>query len=73
MKGLILKEIQNLREVIDDCLDDVPVTVNNRVVDDFKGKYDHAYGRMQKSLASDFYMGQCLAYKEILSVLGVKV
>lgn len=72
-KLLVLKEIQNLRGIIDDCLSDTPVDNASPVVDDFKGRYDYAYGRMQKSLASEFYMGQCLAYKEILSVFGVKV
>ena len=68
MTSLLMKEIHNLQEVIDDCLEK-----DNSIVEDFKGKYDHAYGRMQKSMASEFYMGQCLAYKDILSIFGVKV
>ena len=74
MTSLLMREIHNLQEVIDDCLNDAPVQDDvSPVVDDFKGRYQYAYGRMQKSLASEFYMGQCLAYKEILCVLGVKV
>ena len=71
MHNLILKEIQNLKGVIEDCLCDVPVV--DPKLDDIKRKYDHAYGRLQKSCASDFYLGQALAYKDILSQYGVKV
>jgi hypothetical protein len=66
-----MREIHNLQEVIDDCLCDVPVV--DPKVDEIKRKYDFAYARLQKSCASDFYLGQALAYKDVLSQYGVKV
>ena len=74
MIQLLHKEIQNLKLVIDDCLNDVgDLNPNNPVITVFHNKYDYARGKMNKSCNVDFYMGQCLAYKEILGMLGVKV
>ena len=66
-----MREIHNLQEVIDDCLDGNPI--NDPKLDDIKRKYDFAYARLQKSCATDFYLGQALAYKDVLSQYGVKV
>lgn len=72
--SLVLKEINNLKEIIDNCLEDVgEVTPNHPIIESFSRKYDFARGKMNKSCNTDFYIGQCLAYKEILSVFGVKV
>ena len=71
MNEFILREIHNLQEVVDDCLCDVPVV--DPKVDELKEKYYYSLGMLQKSLHTDFYMGKVLAYKEILSVFGVKV
>ena len=74
MTSLVLREISNLKEVIDNCLDDVgEITPNHPIITNFKGKYDFALGKMNKSLNTEFYMGQVLAYKEILGVFGVKL
>ena len=74
MNKLILKEISNLKEIIDNCLDDMgEIRPNHPIIDNFSNKYDFARGKMNKSINTDFYMGQCLAYKEILGVFGVKV
>lgn len=66
-----MREIHNLQEVIDDCLDDIPV--NDSIVEQLKDKYYNAYGMLQKSLHTDFYMGKVLAYKELLELYEVKV
>lgn len=68
---IILKEIHNLQEVIDDCIDDLPITTPE--VENLKDKYYAALGMLQKSLHTDFYMGKVLAYKELLEEHGVKV
>ena len=74
MIQLLHKEIQNLKLVIDDCLDDVgDSNLQHPIIDNFHNKYVFARGKMNKSCNVDFYMGQCLAYKEILGVFGVKV
>lgn len=66
----LLELIKDCREGIDNCLSQPN---SDPIIENFRNKYDWAYGRMQKSLASEFYMGQVLAYKEILNTLGVKV
>ena len=71
MSKIILEEIHNLQEIIDDCLNDIPVT--DPMVDVLKEKYDHSLGMLQKSLHTDFYMGRVLAYKELLKMYGVLV
>ena len=68
---IILKEIHNLQEVIDDCLDDLPTTTP--MVEDLKDKYFAALGMMQKSVHPQLCMGKVLAYKELLREYGVKV
>ena len=72
--NIVLKEIQNLKGIIENCLDDVgEIHPNHPIIDNFYAKYDFARGKMNKSTNTDFYIGQVLAYKEILSVFGVKV
>lgn len=71
MTSLILKEIHNLQEVIEDCIEDIPIV--DPTVEELKKKYYMALGMLQKSLHTDFYMGKVLAYKELLELYGVKV
>lgn len=74
MTSLVLREISNLKEVIDNCLDDVgEIHPNHPIITNFYSKYDFARGKMNKSINAEFFMGQVLAYKEILAVFGVKV
>lgn len=68
---LILKQIHNLQEIIDDCLEDIPVA--DPTVETLKDKYYQSLGMLQKSLHTDFYMGKVLAYKECLRLHEVKV
>lgn len=66
MTSLLMKEIHNLQEVIDDCLDDIPI--DDPKVETLKDKYYQSLGMLQKSLHTDFYMGKVLAYKEMLGL-----
>ena len=68
---LLMREIHNLQEVINDCLDDIPVA--DPKVEELKDKYYQSLGMLQKSLHTDFYMGKVLAYKECLRLHEVKV
>ena len=66
MTSLLMKEIHNLQEVINDCLDDIPI--DDPKVETLKDKYYQSLGMLQKSLHTDFYMGKVLAYKEMLGL-----
>lgn len=66
MTSLLMREIHNLQEVIDDCLDDIPI--DDPKVETLKDKYYQSLGMLQKSLHTDFYMGKVLAYKEMLGL-----
>ena len=66
MTSLLMKEIHNLQEVIDDCLDDIPI--DDPKVETLKDRYYQSLGMLQKSLHTDFYMGKVLAYKEMLGL-----
>lgn len=66
MTSLLMREIHNLQEVIDDCLDDIPI--DDPKVETLKDRYYQALGMLQKSLHTDFYMGKVLAYKEMLGL-----
>lgn len=68
---LLMREIHNLQDVINDCLDDIPVA--DPKVEELKDKYYQSLGMLQKSLHTDFYMGKVLAYKECLRLHEVKV
>lgn len=70
MTSLVLKEIHNLQDVIDDCLDDIPIA--DPMVEVLKEKYNNSVGLLQKSVHTDFYMGKVLAYKELLKLYGEK-
>ena len=70
MTILILKEIHNLQDIIDDCLDDIPIA--NPMAELLKEKYDLALGMLQKSVHTDFYMGKVMAYKELLKTIDGK-
>lgn len=70
MTSLLMKEIHNLQEVIDDCLDDIPI--DDPKVETLKDKYYQSLGMLQKSLHTDFYMGKVLAYKEMLGLFEVE-
>ena len=70
MTSLLMKEIHNLQEVIDDCLDDIPI--DDPKVETLKDKYYQSLGMLQKSLHTDFYMGKVLAYKEMLVLFEVE-
>ena len=71
MTSLLMREIHNLQEVIDDCLDDIPI--DDPKVETLKDKYYQSLGMLQKSLHTDFYIGKVLAYKELLELYGVKI
>ena len=71
MTSLLMREIHNLQEVIDDCLDDIPI--DDPKVETLKDKYYQSLGMLQKSLHTDFYMGKVLAYKEMLQLFEGKV
>ena len=70
MTSLLMKEIHNLQEVIDDCLDDIPI--DDPKVETLKDRYYQSLGMLQKSLHTDFYMGKVLAYKEMLGLFEVE-
>ena len=70
MTSLLMKEIHNLQEVIDDCLDDIPI--DDPKVETLKDRYYQSLGMLQKSLHTDFYMGKVLAYKEMLVLFEVE-
>ena len=70
MTSLLMREIHNLQEVIDDCLDDIPI--DDPKVETLKDKYYQSLGMLQKSLHTDFYMGKVLAYKEMLVLFEVE-
>lgn len=66
MTSLLMREIHNLQEVIEECLDDIPI--DDPKVETLKDKYYQSLGMLQKSLHTDFYMGKVLAYKEMLGL-----
>ena len=66
MTSLLMREIHNLQEVIEECLDDIPI--DDPKVETLKDKYHQSLGMLQKSLHTDFYMGKVLAYKEMLGL-----
>ena len=70
MTSLLMREIHNLQEVIDDCLDDIPI--DDPKVETLKDRYYQSLGMLQKSLHTDFYMGKVLAYKEMLVLFEVE-
>ena len=70
MTSLLMKEIHNLQEVIDDCLDDIPI--DDPKVETLKDRYYQSLGMLQKSLHTDFYCGKVLAYKEMLVLFEVE-
>ena len=71
MTSLLMREIHNLQEVIEECLDDIPI--DDPKVETLKDKYYQSLGMLQKSLHTDFYMGKVLAYKEMLQLFEGKV
>lgn len=70
MTSLLMREIHNLQEVIDDCIDDIPI--DDPKVETLRDKYYQSLGMLQKSLHTDFYMGKVLAYKEMLGLFEVE-
>lgn len=70
MTSLLMREIHNLQEVIDDCIDDIPI--DDPKVETLKDKYYQSLRMLQKSLHKEFYMGKALAYKEMLGLFEVE-
>ena len=78
MTSLVLKEIQNLQGIVDECLDEGDVLTSHElheqeIIKVLLDRLDECRGKLQFTNSPHFYMGRISALKECLKLYGVKV